>query len=100
MITRAVYSQVEVSNLHLNNSTCWNVAKCRPKFRRDQVAKGLATISDVDAKAARQLAMRIPAAKYPACIEDVRKYCCENIYSDCKGAKLYGDVQVCIDTFI
>lgn len=94
MLTRAVYLQVEASNLCINNSTEWNVASCSPKFRRDQVAKGLGTIAGVTDAAARQLAMRIPATKYPVCIEDVKKYCCKNIYSDCKGVRLHGDVQV------
>ena len=94
MLTRAVYLQVEASNLCITDSTDWNVTSCSPKFRRDQVAKALGTIAGVTDTAARQLAMRIPATKYPACIEDVKKYCCKNICSDCKGVRLYGDVQV------
>ena len=94
MVTRAVYSQVEASNLHVSNTTEWNVTSCRPTFRRDQIANGLATIPGVSAVESRRLAARIIASKFPASIEDVKHYCCKNFCIDCKGSRLYGDVQV------
>ena len=94
LIKRAIYAQAEISNLNINNTTYWVVTSCRPRFRRDQIAKGLSSLTGVSISASRQLAARIPASNYPATIEDVKKYCCENVCIECNGARLYGDVQV------
>ena len=94
LIKRAIYAQVEVSNLNITKTTYWVVTSCRPKFRRDQIAKGLSSLTGVSILASRQLAARIPASKYPATIQDVKNYCCKNVCIECNGARLYGDVQV------
>lgn len=94
LLTRAIYLQAEVSNLCINDYDTWRVTSCRPKFRRDQIAKGLSTLDGVDDKTGRVLARRIPAREYPAQIEAVKKYCCKNFCKTCRGARLHGDIQV------
>ena len=94
LLTRAIYLQAEVSNLCINDYDTWRVTSCRPKFRRDQIAKGLATLDGVDEKAGRRLAYRIPAREYPAPIKAIKKYCCKNFCRACRGARLHGDIQV------
>ena len=94
LVTRAIYIQAEVSNLCINDADTWRADYCRPKFRRDQIAKGLATLDGVDEKQGRRLAFRIPAHEYPAGIEAVKQYCCKNFCTTCRGARLHGDIQV------
>ena len=94
LIKRAIYAQVEVSNLNVTNTADWVVTSCRPRFRRDQIANALASLTGVSRLTSRQLAARIPASMYPATTEDVKKYCCKNLCIECNGARLYGDVQV------
>ena len=94
LITRAIYLQAEGSNLCITDTDVWRADYCRLKFRRDQIAKGLTTLDGVDEKAGRRLARRIPAREYPARIEAVKKYCCKNFCTTCRGARLHGDIQV------
>ena len=94
LLTRSIYGEAEVNDLGVTTTDVWRVRSCRPKFRRDQIVRGLANLSGVTSKLSLQLAKRIPRTEYPASIESVKKYCLKNFCRDCKGGRLYGDVQV------
>ena len=95
LITRVIYSMAEVDDLCITDCDLWKVRCCRPRLRRDQIAKGLCKLYGVDDKTGRDLARRIPSEAYPADIHAVKKYCCKNFCKRCHGARLHGDISVC-----
>ena len=89
-----VYTQANTCDLGIDDNTEWQVRSCKPRFRLEQVASGLCKLEGVSDTLGRSLAERIPADEFPVCIESVIKYCCKNYCKDCKGARLYGGVEV------
>jgi len=78
LLTREIYSQVEVNDLGVTTTDIWRVRSCRPRLRRDQIVRGLLTLPGVSLNLARQLTKRIPRTEYPASIESVL---CEKLLS-------------------
>ena len=85
---------MEGKELNINDTEEWNVRSCRPRFRHDQIAKGLWTLDGVSDLTGRILAARIPAAQYPADIKAVLKYCCKHFCQGFKGARLHNGARV------
>ena len=93
LVTRAIYDEVEINDLGVTDGDLWRVRSCRPRLRRDQIARGLSKLG-VSAGNGIRLAKLIPRSLYPASIEVVQKYCLRNFCRDCKGAHLHGGVEV------
>ena len=47
LLTQAIYKEVEVSDLGVDDTKVWKVRSCLPRLRRDQIAKGLSNLPGV-----------------------------------------------------